>query len=109
MIDISKKYKTRDGRPVEDITKVGGYIVGALDGFPMVWNLDGTSRSLEAFDLIEVKPPRLVWLNVYDDTCSPTGLAPHPRRFDADARADSNRKHVLCINIDTGETTIEAP
>jgi len=77
MIDLTKQYRTRDGREVR-IYATDGYpsltVHGAIkleDGWEIVaWRSDGRlgGYAESDSDLIEVKPRirREVWLNVYD-------------------------------------------
>lgn len=75
MISMNKKYQTRDGRPVELVTTNGrgkwpvmGYI-GANEFFT-AWDLDGShvgSGVTDSLDLVEARPKRVMWLNVYPD------------------------------------------
>jgi len=83
MIDINKKYRTRDGREVRiyatDGDGSGSAIHGAVKNFygwvATVWNPDGKCHwgagcygdPTPANDLIEVRPrhKRTVWLNVF--------------------------------------------
>ena len=78
MIDISKTYRTRDGREVRIYATDGGGshpVHGAIkDGerwYQGEWSPDGSWYGCAAddYDLIEVKPRirREVWLNVYDN------------------------------------------
>lgn len=36
-----RNIKTRNGKTVQDATRVGNYIVGLVDGRPLTWNLNG--------------------------------------------------------------------
>ena len=64
MIDIDKKYRTRDGREVhiyatdcDNSGSVHGAIKGATGWNPGTWMRDGSWSNFEgALDLIEVKP-----------------------------------------------------
>ena len=81
MIDINKKYRTRDGREVRIYATDGRDfypIHGAIhqgDGWQYnCWTKDGghslnKTTCYEGSDLIEVRPrhKRTVWLNFYDD------------------------------------------
>lgn len=80
MIDINKKYKTRDGQDVRIYaTDIGGDypIHGAIranDGWALTnWTKDGCyyaySQGVSSCDLVEVKPrvQRTVWINVYKE------------------------------------------
>jgi len=79
MIDITKKYRTRDGREARVFMVDEGAsaypIIGAYKSSDFwiagYWQKDGSasSASLDQRDLIEVKPriQREVWINVYRD------------------------------------------
>lgn len=105
MIDIRKTYKTRDGRPVELLTTnargawpVIGYI-GDSEGLRR-WSHDGTNYNFsrtDALALVEVKPKRVMWLNVY-----PNGATPAYRtRPDADGRRFDGC--IACLKIEFEE------
>ena len=75
MIDINKKYRTRDGREVRIYATDGapsGVIHGAIkseysDGwFPYIWGESGKHYKDHVLDLIEVRPRhrKTVWLHV---------------------------------------------
>ena len=73
MIDVTKQYKTRDGREVTQLTRFdvkGSYpVVGVNDGTVRTWTVNGQYRRADddsRYDLIEVKPriKRDVWVNV---------------------------------------------
>jgi hypothetical protein len=82
MIDITKQYKTRDGREVRIYATDGGGdrpVHGAIkyDGgwFLRHWSAKGTTFSDHGHcpdDLIEMKPriKREVWVNVHKDRCT---------------------------------------
>ena len=108
MIDINKKYRTRDGRPVELITTRGrdkwpvmGYI-GDEDQVSL-WSIDGSNNSysrLNVFDLVEAKPKRVLSLNVYPDD----EVYAHGSREDAEGgNADDSRIACLKIEFEEGE------
>ena len=108
MIDINKKYRTRDGRKVRIYATDGAMprpIHGAVKSsydptwHSFQWHEDGrlvhNILAVDLSDLIEVRPrhKRTVWLNVYHD---PTFS--HETRNDADENAGPNR--IACIKID---------
>ena len=107
MIDVNKKYRTRDGRPVELITTsargawpVIGYI-GDSEGLRR-WSHDGTNYNFsrtDALALVEVKPKRVMWLNVYP---SGNGVV-HESREDADEGRMENRIARLKIQFEEGQ------
>jgi hypothetical protein len=75
-IDITKKYKTRDGKEVRLLSDqgVGGYpIIGIVGDSNESWTLEGKqfkqSDDPEDLDLVEVKEPRVIefWMNCYKD------------------------------------------
>ena len=75
MIDITKKYKTRDGRPVRIlcVDAPGKYqVVGIIEGteFPTTWTTEGMitiNLPTPELDLVEDKPKLRVerWVNLY--------------------------------------------
>jgi hypothetical protein len=80
MIDITKQYKTRDGREVRiyavdgcGSVPVHGAILNTYGWEPYQWINDGRSYLQDGpEDLIEVKHriKREVWLNVHKDRCT---------------------------------------
>ena len=112
MIDINKKYRTRDGREVRIYATDGGPyqpIMGAISYTSKEgknwwesarWADDGSynpyGRETNS-DLIEVRPchKRTVWLNMYG-----TGIIPEvcSSKERADAAAGCNR--IACIKVD---------
>lgn len=106
MIDISKKYETRDRREVRIYAIDGGGdnpIQGAVythgRWLLMLWLANGLHwrGAISDLDLIEVKPrhKRTVWLNVYED-----GVAAHQHddKNYADVRAGPTR--IACIKVE---------
>ena len=106
MIDISKKYKTRDGRDVRiyatdgaGICSVHGAIKNNEGWLNCAWLPNGSCYSGLTIDsdLIEVKPrhKQTVWLNVYED-----GIAAyqHDDKEFADFRAGLTR--IACIKVE---------
>ena len=106
MIDINKKYRTRDGREVRIYATDGSGrnpIHGSVkdeDGWIFqVWPKSG--RYFEdddenyRIDLIEVRPrhKRTVWVNVYGDTCRMAYS-----KQSADAYATASR--IACIKVE---------
>ena len=78
MIDLNKKYRTKDGCEVRiyaidgtETTSVHGAIKGENGWFITTWRADGIS-SFPDYDLVEVKPriKKTVWINVYEDGTS---------------------------------------
>lgn len=81
MIDINKKYRTRDGREVRIYATDGGGpqpVHGAVSGLNFwstaSWSKNGSYKLAYGQehdnDLIEVRPrhKRTVWVNIYDDS-----------------------------------------
>ena len=106
MIDINKKYCTRDGREVRIYATDGDKgeeIHGAFKNLngkwcSAMWKYNGRNayKCSEA-DLIEVRPrhKRTVWLNVYrDDLDAYTSAS----KKDADENASDNR--IACIKVE---------
>ena len=105
MIDINKKYRTRDGREVRIYATDGGLhksmVHGAIftDGcgwLSNTWSAKGSSRPLtEEFDLIEVRPrhKRTVWVNAYADNTNSV--------YGTKERADGDKHlRIACIKVD---------
>jgi len=106
MIDLNKKYRTKNGREVRiyaidgtETTSVHGAIKGENGWFITTWRSDGIS-GFPDYDLVEVKPriKKTVWLNVYEDFTSI-----HSRRDIADMNAHDNRIACVKIEIDVEE------
>jgi hypothetical protein len=108
MIDINKKYRTRDGREVRiyaidglDTHSVHGamYTIGGWLSY--TWRKDGSffSDMDYADDLIEVKPriQRTVWLNVYAREDRPS------TKKQADEHAFDTRLACVKVEIDVEE------
>jgi hypothetical protein len=101
MIDINKKYRTRDGREVR-IYAMDGYVPYSVHGavlteegwFPRCWTEQGelshARLAHSAHDIIEVRPRHKVsvWINTYGATVS-GGL--YSTRESADEAAVSRR------------------
>jgi hypothetical protein len=104
MISMDKKYKTRNGLPVELITVSGRgnlSVVGYIGANTSVssWFADGKfyiGAGDSGNDLIEVKEKRAekFWLNLYPDGCH----AVHQSREDADDNAGPHR--LACKEIE---------
>jgi len=106
MIDINKKYRTRDGREVR-IYATDGYGSYSIHGavlteegwFSRQWTEQGELSNgrlvPSTHDLIEVRPrhKRTVWLNVYRDD-----LDAYISREQAEDEQDTNR--IACIKIE---------
>jgi hypothetical protein len=109
MIDINKKYRTRDGREVRiyaidglDTHSVHGAIY-TIDGWlSYTWRKDGSffSDMDYADDLIEVKPriQRTLWVNVF-----PKATTTYLHRLDADAYGCFARLACIKVEIDCEE------
>ena len=77
MIDINKKYRTRDGREVR-IYATDGWSASPVHGAIKVegewrfscWSAGGIHHTDRAYDLIEVRPrhKRTVWLHVFTNS-----------------------------------------
>ena len=104
MIDINKKYRTRDGREVRIYATDGDKgeeIHGAFKNLngkwcSSIWEYNGKNayKCSEA-DLIEVRPrhKRTVWVNIYDDSKP----ALHLSRELAD---QYRRDRIACIKVE---------
>ncbi len=78
-IDMTKPYKTRDGRPVRllctDNTSLVYPVVGVVDDVPQMWTAGGRffSERESEFDLVEVSPyadwpiDAPIWVRDYSD------------------------------------------
>ena len=108
MIDINKKYRTRDGREVRIYAVDGGGmhpVHGSIkmnDGWRSSnWLFDGRiGYDDNLIDLIEVKPriQRTVWVNVF-----PVAMTMYPDKEKADHYAGSARTACVKIEIDCEE------
>lgn len=100
MIEMTKTYRTRDGRLVRLLcVDAGGSwpVVGILSGCVATWSIEGSYASKQSDeDLIEVKPKRKldVWVNVYQNGC-PAAWA---ERASADAAGGPTR--IACLHIE---------
>lgn len=113
VIDITKTYQTRDGRPVElyMIRNEGVYPVHGAIFDHTEWVVDSwTSEGAHVFnrrddtDLVEVKPriTKTYWANIYDGS-QPYGSRLHKTRQKADELADDSRLACIEIKIDCEE------
>ena len=118
MIDINKKYRTRDGREVRIYATDGAeclpvhgaikWVTGKgwepdIAGWrPCSWTKNGKAVDGEEFscDLIEVKPriQRTVWVNVFPDA-----MTMYPDKEKADHYAGSARTACVKVEIDCEE------
>ena len=102
MIDLNKKYKTKDGLGVKlfEIHKdkvIGMVLFQAISPYPTMWELTGRHFSAwDEFDLIEeVKPiEHTVWVNVYEQGFS---RYTHTTRESADE--DAQEGVLDCIEV----------
>jgi len=105
MIDINKKYRTRDGREVRiyatdgaDKYPVHGSIKYETGWELFTWQLDGmrTPGHEGGGDLIEVRPrhKRTVWLNVYG---RPEDVTAYNDKWKADQFVSPR---IACIKVD---------
>jgi len=108
MIDITKQYRTRDGREVriyatdgEGPYPVHGAIRLPTFWCPTNWDENGLYKAggfeLHDYDLIEVRPrhKRTVWLNMYGSGVVPESCSSKER---ADLAAACGR--IACIKVD---------
>lgn len=103
MIDINKKYRTRDGREVR-IYATDGWSASPVHGAIKVegewrfscWSARGIHHTDRAYDLIEVRPchKRTVWLNVYSNN-----MTSYETKKDADKNADDENR-IACIKVE---------
>lgn len=102
MIDLNKKYKTKDGNEVKlfEIHKdkvIGMVIFQVTSPYPTMWELNGKHFSdWKRFDLEEVKQPieHTVWVNVYEQGFS---RYTHTTRESADE--DAQEGVLDCIEV----------
>jgi hypothetical protein len=103
MIDINKKYRTRDGREVRIYATDGRGIYpvhGAVkveDGWiPYTWQEIGVEGVNNARDLIEVRPrhKRTVWFNVFKNV----EHGGYENKLEADICAGTDR--IACIKVE---------
>lgn len=100
MIELGKKYEQRNGRDAKVFMTDGGGtypVIGAIldcdgDWVPACWSTDGFYKMGEVLnrDLIEVKPERTVWLNIYGRE--------HPTKESADKVANGGRR-IACVPV----------
>ena len=105
MIDINKKYRTRNGREVriyavdgDEPRPVHGAIKSPTGWVVSHWPQDGIQSSYEGSnDLVEVKPriQRTLWVNVFPNT-----ITTYFHRLDADNYAGSSRLACVKVEID---------
>jgi len=108
MIDITKKYRTRDGREVRIYATDGKYpflVQGAVktehgEWKQVSWTSGGNFLLVNGChnDLIEVRPrhKRTVWLNVYEQSTSIWDSKEH-----ADSRASrASCGRIACIKVE---------
>ena len=115
MIDINKKYRTRDGRKVRIYATDGigqqcvqGAFLSKEGGWSMwLWSKNGLAAicsigelHMQDMDLIEVKPriKRTVWVNVYSN-----GFSGWTDRKTADANSSFTRFACIKVEIDCEE------
>lgn len=104
MIDINKKYRTRDGREVR-IYATDGWSASPVHGAIKVegewrsscWSVRGIHHTDRAYDLVEVRPrqKRTVWVNVYESGIIPENCSSKER---ADLAAACGR--IACIKVE---------
>tara|TARA_R110000868_G_scaffold308344_1_gene569848 strand:+ start:690 stop:1034 length:345 start_codon:yes stop_codon:yes gene_type:complete len=110
MIDINKKYRTRDGREVRIYAVNGGggcpvhgtIFSKELGWMLATWSVDGCALNdiNHPSDLVEVKPriKRTMWVNVCPNT-----ITTFFHRLDADNYAGSSRLACVKVEIDCAE------
>lgn len=100
MIDINKKYTTKDGRKVTFYEVVGDYIYGRVDGhkYAFTWQVrDGIVCGGFSPNYTLIPAKREFWVNVYpnNDTFS------YNSRISADKSAGASR--IACVKVTEGE------
>lgn len=108
MIDISKKYRTRDGREVRiyatdgtDDQSIHGAVKDGNEWTIAAWYGDGVharSNRNGARDLIEVRPrhKRTMWVNVYNEG----GPTAHKLKEQADCYSGCYSGRIACIKVE---------
>ena len=110
MIDINKKYRTRDGREVRIYAVDGGQLKDTVHGATLekgCWCITSWDRNGEwsidnsHWNLIEVRPRHkwTVWLNVY----GPESFTSHISREQAEDEQDTNRTACIKVELDYEE------
>jgi len=111
MIDINKKYRTRDGKEVRIYAVDGGrnknIVHGAMNDkgwLSVTWTAEGKYLKFDMDsenDLVEVKPriKQKMWVNVYPDHCCG---AYHEKRH-ADEMSAPHRIGCVQVEIDCEE------
>ena len=104
MIDITKKYRTRDGREVRIYATDGGGhkpIHGAIregeNWIAYIWLYDGVA-ALDCNSLIEVRPriKREVWINVYPKE---SGMNTHAHDCKKAANDYARPNRIACVRL----------
>ena len=106
MIDINKKYRTRDGREVriyatdgQEDWPIHGATLQSFGWSSDCWTKDGSTLTNmpHSHDLIEVRPrhKRVMWVNVYRDDWDAYTAA---SKEDADENASDDR--IACIKVE---------
>jgi len=107
MIDINKKYQTRDGREVRIYATDGGVPTRSIHGavncagkwYIQSWSSDGKVRltANDQVDLIEIRPrhKRTVWINVYSKELA---CITADSKEEADRNASNDR--IACIKVE---------
>jgi hypothetical protein len=112
VIDITKKYQTRDGRPVEILStngRRGWSVIGYIGDNPTVrtWTSEGridvTPWTRHDEDLIEIKEKktRTYWLNIYDDCAGVYSSEANAVR--GQLRQDIQARKQITIEYEEGE------
>lgn len=110
MIDINKKYRTRDGRKVRiyatdgahNMCVHGAYKDAKFGWLSLAWSHEGEANVLDHtgrqthLDLIEVRPrhKRTVWVNV----CEHVVMGTYENKWEADSCAWKDR--IACIKVE---------
>jgi hypothetical protein len=103
MIDINKKYRTRDGREVRiyatdgiESEEVHGSVKRSYGWCAETWPINGLHSVDSSLDLIEVRPrhKRTVWLNMYG---KPDDATAYIDKWKAD---QSVSPRIACIKVE---------
>ena len=103
MIDLKKRYTTRDGQAVELFAIRDGRVFGRIGMLPSTWGSHGSATPgmtppldlIDLIDLVEVKPEiqREFWVNIYPSS------QPIRAKVEADKCAVPGRIACVRVNI----------
>jgi hypothetical protein len=107
MIDLTKKYRTKNGKDVELISDKGrgDYpIIGYFEGREALatWTQDGRYilAGNSCSDLIEVKEKKKVWGNLHEDMCGAIYVLSYSSPENAEMYKDVYEKYIKTVEIE---------